>query len=217
MSKGKRIRKERNKPKSSTSMFSEDYQRPLYENMKMQQKYIDTIFRGGTRPDENDMGYAKVDLGEFPSEILGFTKTLTMGELKEINDQRITTPNGNQIPYGRGFKDGWFDDKDMDEKVDVINTLCQPTNSSYFQLSEGNGFTDEILNDAEEMKKYLFWVVRITTSKGVVDCPLDVYSKFFTPNEEHQKMLRDFKEKCFKEVSQGDAMELIKEGKVAFI
>ena len=228
MSKGNRIRKERDKrnyrhthipiPESASSMFSLDNQRTIDCKGKMGQRYIGhTLINGIDEPDKNEMGYAMVDLGEIPYGILGSRKTLTMGELKEINDQRITTPNGNQIPYGRGFKDEWFEGKDMSSKIVVLNSMCQLTNSSYYLLNEEDGFTDEILNDVEEMKKYLFWVVRITTSKGVVDCPLDVYSKYFTPNEEHQTMLSDFKEKCFKEVSHGDAMELIKEGKVAFI
>ena len=198
---------------------NEDYQRPLYENMKMQQKYIETIFRGGTRPDKNDMGYAMVDLGEFPSEILGGEQTITLKQLKMMNEQRITTPNGNQIPYGRGIKDDWFNDKDLDEKVQVM--MCQPTNSSYFHFTEKDGFTDEILNDAKEMKKYFCWVVRVSTSKGTVDCPLDVFSKVFTPSKGKlpvmNEILNRLPKECFKTVTVGEMNELMKEGKVAFL
>ena len=198
-------------------MFGDGNQRPPYENRKMQQKYMDSIFRGGTPPDKNDMGYAMVDLGEFPSEILGGEQTITLKQLKMMNEQRITTPNGNQIPYGRGIKDDWFDDKDLDEKVQVM--MCQPTNSSYFHFTEKGGFTDEILNDAEEMQKYMCWVIRVSTTKGTVDCPLDVYSKVFTPSKGKlpvmNEMFNRLPKECFKTVTLGELTELMKEGKVA--
>ena len=211
--------KQSSRPKSSTKMFGDGNQRPPYENRKMQQKYMDSIFRGGTPPDKNDMGYAMVDLGEFPSEILGDEQTITLGQLKMMNEQWITTPNGNQIPYGRGIKDDWFDDKDLDEKVQVM--MCQPTNSSYFHFTEKDGFTDEILNDAKEMKKYFCWVVRVSTSKGTVDCPLDVFSKVFTPSKGKlpvmNEILNRLPKECFKTVTVGEMHELMKEGKVAFL
>ena len=209
--------KQSSRPKSSTKMFGDGNQRPPYENRKMQQKYMDSIFRGGTPPDKNDMGYAMVDLGEFPSEILGGEQTITLGQLKMMNEQWITTPNGNQIPYGRGIKDDWFNDKDLDEKVQVM--MCQPTNSSYFHFTEKDGFTDEILNDAKEMKKYFCWVVRVSTSKGTVDCPLDVFSKVFTPSKGKlpvmNEMFNRLPKECFKTVTLGELTELMKEGKVA--
>ena len=34
-------------------------------------------------------------------------------------------------------------------------------NSTYFRLYEKDGFTEEILNDPEEMKEYMCWVVRV--------------------------------------------------------
>jgi len=211
--------KQSSRPKSSTKMFGDGNQRPPYENRKMQQKYMDSIFRGGTPPDKNDMGYAMVDLGEFPSEILGGEQTITLGQLKMMNEQWITTPNGNQIPYGRGIKDDWFNDKDLDEKVQVM--MCQPTNSSYFHFTEKDGFTDEILNDAKEMKKYFCWVVRVSTSKGTVDCPLDVFSKVFTPSKGKlpvmNEILNRLPKECFKTVTVGEMHELMKEGKVAFL
>ena len=224
----KKIQNKRNKrnsrlkksisPIESTKMFGDDNQRSS-ENRKMQQKYIESILRGGTPPDKNDLGYAMVDLGEFPSEILGGEQTITLGQLKMMNEQRITTPNGNQIPYGRGIKDDWFDDKDLDEKVQVM--MCQPTNSSYFHFTEKDGFTDEILNDAKEMKKYFCWVVRVSTSKGTVDCPLDVFSKVFTPSKGKlpvmNEILNRLPKECFKTVTVGEMNELMKEGKVAFL
>ena len=224
----KKIQNKRNKrnsrpkksisPIESTKMFGDDNQRPS-ENRKMQQKYMDSIFRGGTPPDKNDMGYAMVDLGEFPSEILGGEQTITLGQLKMMNEQWITTPNGNQIPYGRGIKDDWFDDKDLDEKVQVM--MCQPTNSSYFHFTEKDGFTDEILNDAKEMEKYMCWVVRVATTKGTVDCPLDVFSKVFTPSKGKlpvmNEILNGLPKECFKTVTIQEMHELMKEGKVAFL
>jgi len=210
--------KQSSRPKSSTKMFGDDNQRPS-ENRKMQQKYIESILRGGTPPDKNEMGYAMVDLGEFPSEILGGEQTITLGQLKMMNDQRRTTPNGNQIPYGRGIKNSWFDDKDLDEKVGIM--MCKPTNSSYFLLTEKDGFTEEILNDAKEMKKYFCWVVRVSTSKGTVDCPLDVFSKVFTPSKGKlpvmNEILNRLPKECFKTVTVGEMHELMKEGKVAFL
>jgi len=210
--------KQSSRPKSSTKMFGDDNQRPS-ENRKMQQKYIESILRGGTPPDKNEMGYAMVDLGEFPSEILGGEQTITLGQLKMMNEHWITTPNGNQIPYGKGIKDDWFNDKDLDEKVQVM--MCQPTNSSYFHFTEKDGFTDEILNDAKEMKKYFCWVVRVSTSKGTVDCPLDVFSKVFTPSKGKlpvmNEILNRLPKECFKTVTVGEMHELMKEGKVAFL
>ena len=200
-------------------MFGVDNQRPIPNNRRIQSRYMSSILSGGTQPDKNDMGYAMVDLGEFPSEILGGEQTITLKQLKMMNEQRITTPNGNQIPFGRGIKDDWFNDKDLDEKVQVM--MCQPTNSSYFHFTEKGGFTDEILNDAEEMQKYMCWVIRVSTTKGTVDCPLDVYSKVFTPSKGKlpvmNEILNRLPKECFKTVTVGEMHELMKEGKVAFL
>ena len=215
-------RKKENQRKMSSKnkvMFGDGNQRPIPNNRRIQSRYMSSILSGGTQPDKNDMGYAMVDLGEFPSEILGGEQTITLKQLKMMNEQRITTPNGNQIPYGRGIKDDWFDDKDLDEKVQVM--MCQPTNSSYFHFTEKDGFTDEILNDAKEMKKYFCWVVRVSTSKGTVDCPLDVFSKVFTPSKGKlpvmNEILNRLPKECFKTVTVGEMHELMKEGKVAFL
>lgn len=213
-------RKKGNQRKMSSKnkvMFGDGNQRPIPNNRRIQSRYMSSILSGGTQPDKNDMGYAMVDLGEFPSEILGGEQTITLKQLKMMNEQRITTPNGNQIPYGRGIKDDWFDDKDLDEKVQVM--MCQPTNSSYFHFTEKGGFTDEILNDAEEMQKYMCWVIRVSTTKGTVDCPLDVYSKVFTPSKGKlpvmNEMFNRLPKECFKTVTLGELTELMKEGKVA--
>ena len=215
-------RKKGNQRKMSSKnkvMFGDGNQRPIPNNRRIQSRYMSSILSGGTQPDKNDMGYAMVDLGEFPSEILGGEQTITLGQLKMMNEQWITTPNGNQIPYGRGIKDDWFNDKDLDEKVQVM--MCQPTNSSYFHFTEKDGFTDEILNDAKEMKKYFCWVVRVSTSKGTVDCPLDVFSKVFTPSKGKlpvmNEILNRLPKECFKTVTVGEMHELMKEGKVAFL
>ena len=213
-------RKKGNQRKMSSKnkvMFGDGNQRPIPNNRRIQSRYMSSILSGETQPDKNDMGYAMVDLGEFPSEILGGEQTITLKQLKMMNEQRITTPNGNQIPYGRGIKDDWFDDKDLDEKVQVM--MCQPTNSSYFHFTEKGGFTDEILNDAKKMEKYLCWVVRVSTTKGTVDCPLDVYSKVFTPSKGKlpvmNEILNRLPKECFKTVTVGEMHELMKEGKVA--
>ena len=213
-------RKKGNQRKMSSKnkvMFGDGNQRPIPNNRRIQSRYMSSILSGETQPDKNDMGYAMVDLGEFPSEILGGEQTITLKQLKMMNEQRITTPNGNQIPYGRGIKDDWFDDKDLDEKVQVM--MCQPTNSSYFHFTEKGGFTDEILNDAEEMQKYMCWVIRVSTTKGTVDCPLDVYSKVFTPSKGKlpvmNEMFNRLPKECFKTVTLGELTELMKEGKVA--
>jgi len=213
-------RKKENQRKMSSKnkvMFGDGNQRPIPNNRRIQSRYMSSILSGETQPDKNDMGYAMVDLGEFPSEILGGEQTITLKQLKMMNEQRITTPNGNQIPYGRGIKDDWFDDKDLDEKVQVM--MCQPTNSSYFHFTEKGGFTDEILNDAEEMQKYMCWVIRVSTTKGTVDCPLDVYSKVFTPSKGKlpvmNEMFNRLPKECFKTVTLGELTELMKEGKVA--
>ena len=215
-------RKKENQRKMSSKnkvMFGDGNQRPIPNNRRIQSRYMSSILSGETQPDKNDMGYAMVDLGEFPSEILGGEQTITLKQLKMMNEQRITTPNGNQIPYGRGIKDDWFNDKDLDEKVQVM--MCQPTNSSYFHFTEKDGFTDEILNDAKEMKKYFCWVVRVSTSKGTVDCPLDVFSKVFTPSKGKlpvmNEILNRLPKECFKTVTVGEMNELMKEGKVAFL
>ena len=215
-------RKKGNQRKMSSKnkvMFGDGNQRPIPNNRRIQSRYMSSILSGETQPDKNDMGYAMVDLGEFPSEILGGEQTITLGQLKMMNEQWITTPNGNQIPYGRGIKDDWFNDKDLDEKVQVM--MCQPTNSSYFHFTEKDGFTDEILNDAKEMKKYFCWVVRVSTSKGTVDCPLDVFSKVFTPSKGKlpvmNEILNRLPKECFKTVTVGEMHELMKEGKVAFL
>ena len=72
--------------------------------------------------------------------------------------------------------------------------MCNLKNSTYFGLLEKDGFTEEIFNDAEEMKKYMCWVVRIhfdddannTEKTGeqwlFVDCPLYEYELFFLNN-----------------------------------
>ena len=213
-------RKKENQRKMSSKnkvMFGDGNQRPIPNNRRIQSRYMSSILSGETQPDKNDMGYAMVDLGEFPSEILGGEQTITLKQLKMMNEQRITTPNGNQIPYGRGIKDDWFNDKDLDEKVQVM--MCQPTNSSYFHFTEKGGFTDEILNDAEEMQKYMCWVIRVSTTKGTVDCPLDVYSKVFTPSKGKlpvmNEMFNRLPKECFKTVTLGELTELMKEGKVA--
>ena len=213
-------RKKENQRKMSSKnkvMFGDGNQRPIPNNRRIQSRYMSSILSGETQPDKNDMGYAMVDLGEFPSEILGGEQTITLKQLKMMNEQRITTPNGNQIPFGRGIKDDWFDDKDLDEKVQVM--MCQPTNSSYFHFTEKGGFTDEILNDAKKMEKYLCWVVRVSTTKGTVDCPLDVYSKVFTPSKGKlpvmNEMFNRLPKECFKTVTLGELTELMKEGKVA--
>jgi len=212
--------KKSSRPKSSTkTMFGGDNQRPIRNDRRIQSRYMTSILSGRTAPDKNEMGYAMVDLGEFPSEILGGEQTITLGQLKMMNDQRRTTPNGNQIPYGRGIKDGWFDDKDLDEKVGIM--MCIPTNSSYFLFTEKDGFTDEILNDAKEMEKYMCWVVRVATSKGTVDCPLDVYSKVFTPNKGElpvmNEILNSLPKECFKTVTLEEMHDLMKKGEVAFL
>ncbi len=212
--------KQSSRPNSSSkTIFGGDNQRPIQDNRRIQSRFMTSILSGRTASDKNEMGYAMVDLGEFPSEILGGEQTITLGQLKMMNDQRRTTPNGNQIPYGRGIKNSWFDDKDLDEKVGIM--MCKPTNSSYFHFTEKDGFTDEILNDAKEMKKYFCWVVRVSTSKGTVDCPLDVFSKVFTPSKGKlpvmNEILNRLPKECFKTVTFGEMNELMKEGKVAFL
>ena len=213
-------RKKENQRKMSSKnkvMFGDGNQRPIPNNRRIQSRYMSSILSGGTQPDKNDMGYAMVDLGEFPSEILGGEQTITLGQLKMMNDQRRTTPNGNKIPYGRGIKNSWFDDKDLDEKVGIM--MCIPSNSSYFLFTEKDGFIDEILNDAKKMEKYLCWVVRVSTTKGTVDCPLDVYSKVFTPSKGKLPVMNEIfnrlPKECFKTVTLGELTELMKEGKVA--
>ena len=115
---------------------------------------------------------------------------ITLRDLKLINDQRLFSPNGNQIPwFSWTIQDRYFEGRDLDYEVRVIiKTL---TNSTYFGLLEKDGFVEEIFNDPEEMKKYMCWVVRlnfedkekikedILNTRLYIDCPVDLFMELF--------------------------------------
>ena len=164
-------------------------------------KYGEYVKRGNPQtgempicePNKNAIGYAVVDLGRPSDAILNHLESppptnVTLRDIKLINDQRFISPNGNQIPYTSwSIKDSFFEGKDLNEEVMILRRMLK--NSTYFCLHEKDGFTEEILNDVNEMEKYLFWTIRtfFTTinldcsqqSHPFVDCPLDLYSELF--------------------------------------
>ena len=137
--------------------------------------------------EKNIFGHPMVNLGEVPSEIrrdveYPSKKVTTLGDLQGINNLRITSPNGNKIYWGRGLKDWFFEGKDPKEEVRIDNRMI--TNSSYFALTETDGFTEELLNDPIEMGKYMGWVIRLFVfSRLSIDCPLDYHSSIFMDEE----------------------------------
>ena len=145
----------------------------------------------------NECGFPWVDLGVIPYvlkehlETPSRNQTMTLRDLKLINDQTMFSPNGNQVPWNSWVIDNsYFEGRDLDYEVKVrFKTL---TNSTYFGLLEKDGFVGEILfNDPEEMKKYMCWVVRINfddkekikedplNDRLFIDCPADLYMELF--------------------------------------
>lgn len=170
-------------------------------------RYMEWEKKGNPKPElnKNVEGFPLVDLGT-PSEkfrkqisvskdrrISPIPRTMSVGDIKLINAIRMTSPNGNKFPYTSWtIRDSYFEGREIEEKVKVH--MCNLKNSTYFGLLEKDGFTEEIFNDAEEMKKYMCWVVRIhfdddannTEKTGeqwlFVDCPLYEYELFFLNN-----------------------------------
>jgi len=135
---------------------------------------------------KNVSGFPIVDLGVTPVEILEDLESpppvnVTVGDIKEMNDLRIKTPNGTLIPYTfYNLKDTYFEGRDLEDKVSI--EIRMVTNSQYLGLREDYGFTEELLNDAKEMEKYMCSCVRIVymdddKETGYVDCPLDDYKR----------------------------------------
>ena len=135
---------------------------------------------------KNESGFPIVDLDIAPPEILEDLENpppqnVTLGDIKEINDLRIKTPNGNLIPYTIYFiKDSYFEGRDLEDEIKVRIRILD--NSQYLGLNEDDGFTEELLNDAKEMEKYMCRCVRIIFDDelgdgGYVDCPLDDYKR----------------------------------------
>ena len=135
---------------------------------------------------KNHSGFPYVDLGVTPVEILEDLESpppvnVSLGDIKEINDLRIKTPNGTLIPYTfYNLKDTYFEGRDLEDKVCI--DIRMTTNSQYLGLREDYGFTEELLNDAKEMEKYMSNCVRIlfnsdSSDGGYVDCPLDDYKR----------------------------------------
>ena len=137
--------------------------------------------------EKNCFGHPMINLGEVPLEIVRdidnpSKRVTTLGDLQVINNLRITSPNGNKIYWGRGLEDSFFEGKDPKEEVEIENRMI--TNSSVFHLTESDGFTEELLNDPIEMEKYMGWTIRLNTSSGIIDCPLDYYSSIFMNKEQ---------------------------------
>ena len=156
--------------------------RQLPLNVRIRQKHMGTILNGGETEEMNCLGHPMVNLGEVPTEVLkdieNPSKTITtLRELQMINDLRITSPNGNKIYWGRGFEDSFFEGKNLDEEETIHFRTLQ--NSWVFTHTEEDGFTEDIVNDPSEMEKYMGWTVRLNTSCGIIDCPLDYYSSIF--------------------------------------
>jgi hypothetical protein len=135
---------------------------------------------------KNESGFPYVDLGVKPVEIVEDIESpppvnVTVGDIKEINDLRIKSPNGTLFPYTFfNLKDTYFEGKDLEDKVSIEIRMI--TNSQYLGLREDYGFTEELLNDAKEMEKYVCNCVRIVyrdsnNESGYVDCPLDDYKR----------------------------------------
>jgi hypothetical protein len=150
---------------------------------------------------KNVSGFPYVDLGVTPVEILEDIESpppvnVTVGDIKEMNDLRIKTPNGTLIPYTfYNLKDTYFEGRDLEEFVSIDIRMI--TNSQYLGLREDYGFTEELLNDAKEMEKYMSNCVRIlfnskSSDGGYVDCPIDDYKRIIMdkdPLRQHENSL----------------------------
>ena len=156
------------------------------------QGMIDTFNKSETEQSEmrkqgkNESGFPMVELDVASPEILEDLdspppQNVTLGDIKEINDLRMKTPNGNLITYPIYFiKDSYFEGRDLEDEIKVRIRML--TNSQYLGLNEKDGFTEELLNDAKEMEKYMCNCVRIIFDDelddgGFVDCPLDDYKR----------------------------------------
>jgi len=168
--------------------IEEGYRKNYIEKIKSSSNPLDVEIEEGM----NAEGYPFVKMSTPPSNLIADLEIappkMTYGVIKLMNEQRLITPNGNQIPYGRSLEDAFFNDKDLNNPIPIRGRML--TNSTYWGLVEEDGFTEELLRNPKEMQKYMFLCVRILfEEEHFIDCPIDFYSELFLSPEVPLKLV----------------------------
>ena len=117
----------------------------------------------------NCFGNPFVDLGDVDYRVSDSVENYTprfisFDQMVEMNSSKMLTPNGSLKSWGQGLTDEYIqkvrkeEPSLIKEKIEIDIRLI--TNSTVFTLTEELGFTDDVLNDSELMKKYMCWCVR---------------------------------------------------------
>jgi len=117
----------------------------------------------------NCFGNPFVDLGDVDYRVSDSVENYTprfisFDQMVEMNSSKMLTPNGSLKSWGQGLTDEYIqkvrkeEPSLIKEKIKIDIRLI--TNSTVFTLTEELGFTDDVLNDSELMKKYMCWCVR---------------------------------------------------------
>tara|TARA_B110000881_G_C18505213_1_gene479153 strand:+ start:287 stop:1018 length:732 start_codon:yes stop_codon:yes gene_type:complete len=121
----------------------------------------------------NCFGNPRVDLGDVDYRVSDSVENnnprfMSFDQMVEMNSSKMLTPNGSLKSWGQGLTDEYIQ-KVMKEEPSLIKEKIKIdfrliTNSTVFTLTEELGFTDDVLNNTELMKKYMCWCVRLIFS-----------------------------------------------------
>ena len=136
----------------------------------------------------NCFGNPFVDLGDVDYRVSDSVENhtprfMSFDQMVEMNSSKMVTPNGSLSTWGQGITDEYIqkvlkeDPSVIEEKIKIGYRLIM--NSTVFKLTEELGFTDDILNDSELMKRYMCWCVRLIFSfkeySLQMDTPVETY------------------------------------------
>ena len=121
----------------------------------------------------NCFGNPHIDLGDVDYRVSDSVENnnprfMSFDQMVEMNSSKMLTPNGSLKSWGQGLTDEYIQ-KVMKEEPSLIKEKIKIdfrliTNSTVFTLTEELGFTDDVLNNTELMKKYMCWCVRLIFS-----------------------------------------------------
>jgi hypothetical protein len=148
----------------------------------------DGVFDENNSDGLNCFGNPFVDLGDVDYRVSDSVENhtprfMSFDQMVEMNSSKMVTPNGSLLTWGQGITDEYIqkvlkeDPSVREEKIKIEYRLI--TNSTVFKLTEELGFTDDVLNDSELMKRYMCWCVRLIfhfkEHSFLMDTPVETY------------------------------------------